>query len=92
LRDRKAHGAERFCSGRHPGYIQEERLSGSSQVLRGIKKKGYKLSLQPVSVTSYSDNEMTELLKKVNEIKPYSVSVVDTYGLMHKKNSCIILI
>jgi len=50
-----------------------------------IKKKGYKLSLQPVSVTSYSDNEMTELLKKVNEIKPYSVSVVDTYGLMHKK-------
>ena len=50
-----------------------------------IKKKGYKLSLQPVSVTSYSDNEMTELLKKVNEIEPYSVSVVDTYGLMHKK-------
>lgn len=50
-----------------------------------IKKKGYKLSLQPVSVTTYSDNEMMELLKKVNELAPYSISIVDTYGLMHKK-------
>lgn len=50
-----------------------------------IKKKGYKLSLQPVSVTTYSDSEMIELLKKVNEVAPYSVSIVDTYGLMHKK-------
>jgi 4-hydroxy 2-oxovalerate aldolase len=50
-----------------------------------IKKKGYKLSLQPVSVTTYSDREMIELLKQVNDMAPYSISIVDTYGLMHKK-------
>ncbi|HOU51585.1 MAG TPA: aldolase catalytic domain-containing protein [Smithella sp.] len=50
-----------------------------------IKKKGYKLFLQPVSVTGYSDTEMKALLKEVNKIGPYGISIVDTYGLMHKK-------
>lgn len=50
-----------------------------------IKKKGYKLFLQPVSVTGYSDTEMKALLKEVNKISPHGISIVDTYGLMHKK-------
>ena len=50
-----------------------------------IKKKGYKIFLQPVSVTGYTDSEMTALLKQSNEIDPYGIYIVDTYGLMHKK-------
>lgn len=50
-----------------------------------IKKKGYEIFIQPVSVTGYNDAEMAELLKRVNEVEPYGVSIVDTYGLMHKK-------
>ena len=50
-----------------------------------IKKKGYDIFIQPVSVTSYTDTEMSELLKKTNELAPYGISIVDTYGLMHKK-------
>lgn len=50
-----------------------------------IKKKGYKIFLQPVSVTGYTDSEMTTLLKQANEICPYGIYIVDTYGLMHKK-------
>lgn len=53
---------------------------------RLIKEKGYKLFVQPVSVTSYSDEEMTGLLKEINKIGPFSVSIVDTYGLMHRKD------
>ncbi len=50
-----------------------------------IKKKGYKVFLQPVSVTGYTDTEMTELLHAANEISPFGIYIVDTYGLMHKK-------
>lgn len=49
-------------------------------------KLGYKTFVQLVSVTSYSDEEMLDLIRMANEIKPYAVSMVDTYGLMHQNN------
>ena len=39
-----------------------------------------------VSVTSYEDDEMMDLIRLANEVKPYAVSMVDTYGLMHQNN------
>jgi 4-hydroxy 2-oxovalerate aldolase len=51
-----------------------------------LKKKGYKIFLQPVSVTTYSDDEMRELIKIVNKVEPFGIYIVDTYGLMHKKD------
>lgn len=51
-----------------------------------IISKGYKLFVQPVSVTSYTDVEMLTLIKMVNDIKPYSMSIVDTYGVLQKNN------
>lgn len=50
-----------------------------------IKNKGYKIFLQPASVTDYSNEDMEILAKKVIEINPYAIYIVDTYGLMHKK-------
>lgn len=46
---------------------------------------GYKVFLQLVSVTSYSDRDMLDLIDLVNEYSPFAVSMVDTYGLMHKE-------
>lgn len=50
-----------------------------------LKEKGYKVFAQLVSVTSYSDAEIITLIKLANEIKPYGVSIVDTYGLLHQE-------
>ena len=47
-----------------------------------LKKKGYKVFSQLVSITSYSDDELMELVELVNEVEPYAVSMVDTYGLL----------
>jgi len=55
------------------------------EFLRQIKKKGYKTFVNPVSITSYSDEEVFILIDKINKIVPYTVSIVDTYGLMHSK-------
>ena len=51
-----------------------------------IKALGYKVFAQLVSVTSYSDKEMLDLIRLANEVEPYAVSMVDTYGLMHQNN------
>ena len=47
-----------------------------------LKKMGYKVFSQLVSITSYSDSELMELVDLVNEVRPYAVSMVDTYGLL----------
>lgn len=52
--------------------------------LAAVKKKGYKIFVNPVSITGYSDAEMEDLIKKINLIEPYGVALVDTYGLLHK--------
>ncbi len=51
-----------------------------------LKKLGYKVFAQLVSVTSYTDEEMMDLIRLANEVRPYAVSMVDTYGLMHQNN------
>ncbi|MDO5559661.1 MAG: aldolase catalytic domain-containing protein [Oscillospiraceae bacterium] len=51
-----------------------------------LKKLGYKVFAQLVSVTSYTDEEILDLISIANEVKPYAVSMVDTYGLMHQNN------
>lgn len=47
-----------------------------------LKEKGYKVFSQLVSITSYNDEELLELVKLVNDVEPYAVSMVDTYGLL----------
>lgn len=49
-----------------------------------LKQKGYLVFAQLVSITSYSDEELLDLIRLVNEVKPFAVSIVDTYGLLHK--------
>lgn len=51
-----------------------------------VKKLGYKVFVQAVSITSYSDRELLDLVGLVNELEPYAMSLVDTYGLLHQDN------
>ena len=51
-----------------------------------IKELGYKLFIQAISITAYSDSELLEYVKRINQIKPYAFSIVDTYGLLDNKS------
>lgn len=53
---------------------------------RQLKELGYKVFVQLVSITSYDDEELMDLIRLANELEPYAVSMVDTYGLMHQEN------
>lgn len=52
---------------------------------RELIKLGYAVFFQMVSITSYTDRDMLDFIDLVNEVPPYAVSIVDTYGLMHKE-------
>ena len=51
-----------------------------------IKEKGYKCFVQPVDILGYSDVELIELISKINEIEPYCLSIVDTFGSMYQED------
>lgn len=53
---------------------------------RQLKDLGYKVFVQLVSITSYNDEELDDLINLANELEPYAVSMVDTYGLFQQEN------
>jgi len=53
---------------------------------RKLIEKGYKVFIQPVGTTSYSDIKLLALIERVNQIKPYAFYLVDTLGVMYKND------
>lgn len=51
-----------------------------------LKKKGYLVSLQPVSFMDYTPQNVLDLVKYANDLNPYAVCIVDTYGFMNKRD------
>lgn len=49
-----------------------------------VKEKNYKVFCNPINIMGYSDEQILDLLKKVNQIQPYAFSIVDTFGSMMK--------
>lgn len=53
---------------------------------RKVKMLGYELFVQPVDIMGYSDIEIIELIRNVNEIRPSCFSIVDTFGSMYESD------
>jgi 4-hydroxy 2-oxovalerate aldolase len=51
-----------------------------------VKKKGYGIFYQAASTQCYSDDELKELAKVTNKIKPIALSIVDTLGTMYPED------
>lgn len=47
-----------------------------------LMDKGYKVCMQPVGTTSYSDKHLIELIERMNMLKPYAFYLVDTLGIL----------
>lgn len=63
-------------------HVRKEAIAFCHQV----KALGYQVFVQAVSITSYEDDEFLDLIAMVNELEPYALSMVDTYGLLHQDN------
>lgn len=62
--------------------FKKGKMYPAMEFCRQVKKLGYKVFAQLVSVTSYTDEELLEIVELVNDVKPFAVSMVDTYGLL----------
>ena len=60
----------------------KDKIKEAIEITEKLNNLNYKVSLNPVSVTSYSDSELSNLIKQVNNVKPERFYIVDTYGLM----------
>lgn len=51
-----------------------------------LKQKGYKCYINPIHGSAFSDEEYLEIIQRVNKIKPYGFSIVDTFGAMRQSD------
>ena len=51
-----------------------------------IKDCGYEVFVNPTNIETYSDSELLDLIEKVNKLKPYGFSIVDTNGVLKERN------
>ena len=51
-----------------------------------LKKKGYKVFIQHVGSANYDDELILDIIKKVNQLKPYAFYIVDTLGAMSEND------
>ena len=62
-----------------------------ANVARKIREKGYHIFCQAANTLGYSDYELLELIKVMNELCPECVSIVDTFGAMYPEDLTRIL-
>lgn len=75
------------CDGKAFEYLKisfaKHEADAALEFVAGAKEKGYKVFANPMDAPSYCFEERSEMIKRINEIKPYAFSIVDTFGTMY---------
>lgn len=66
--------------------FRKNEFKWAEETARLLKNKGYKVFINPIHGSSFSDQEYLEIIEKVNDIKPYGFSIVDTFGAMRQSD------
>ena len=67
--------------------FKKEQLPMIFDFCKKLKELNYEISLNPVSITTYSNKELNLLIETANKIKPEILYIVDTYGLLNSKET-----
>lgn len=66
--------------------FHKKNLTGALEMCKVIKDKGYKVFVQPMVSLNYSDTEFLDLIYQCNKIQPYAFYIVDSFGVMKRKD------
>lgn len=61
-------------------------LLSALEFSKGIIKKGYKVFIQAMVSLSYTDEEFLDLIYRCNQLSPYAFYIVDSFGVMKRKD------
>lgn len=64
----------------------KRKIDEAYEYSKQIADKGYKLCVQPTRVEQYSEKDFAEMIEKFSKLNPYAIYIVDTFGLLKKKD------
>ena len=62
--------------------FKQTQLSEALDYCQKIQDKGYKIFIHPMHTGTYSKEKIIELIQRINQIKPFGLTIVDTTGSM----------
>lgn len=65
--------------------FKKEKRDFAFSYCQAIQEKGYDVFVQFVGTDSYTDLEFVETIHKFNELNPFAMSIVDTFGTIKRK-------
>lgn len=78
------------CDGKSIGGIRltfhQDEIQKAIEWAKIIMQKGYRVFMQPVGTTFYTDLELLRLVEQMNALKPYAFYIVDTLGSMYRND------
>lgn len=66
--------------------FHKENMLEALEFCKSIKNKGYKVFIQAMVSLNYSDDEFLDLISRVNAFSPYAFYIVDSFGVMKRKD------
>lgn len=66
--------------------FKQDRISEGYEYVRQVQERGYLAIVQLVSTNTYSDDELAQTVKRFNELNPYALYIVDSLGMMKKRD------
>ena len=65
--------------------FHKQDMAGAMDYCEKLIMKGYQVYVQPMVVLDYTDEELLKLIRSADKIKPYAFYIVDSFGVMKKK-------
>ncbi len=63
----------------------KHQIDKAMEMCKRISEAGYKLFVQPMVTIDYTETEYARLIDRIVELKPFAVSIVDSFGYMSKQ-------
>nr|MCR4625577.1 aldolase catalytic domain-containing protein [Lachnospiraceae bacterium] len=65
--------------------FKKDKIEQAYEYCKRIQELGYFISVNVVGTDLYTDAEFIDVIKKFNTLHPYAFSIVDTFGLIKRK-------
>ena len=66
--------------------FRKKEFMWAEQNAKVLMKKGYKVYINPIHGSAISDKDYLQIIERVNKLKPYGFSIVDTFGALRQED------